>query len=214
MTNPRTPANATAARRLLTNIERDLRARLGTKDAIDGMLRRSRHVVTMALIPSQYDGWGSTTPGNGSPGGGSGRHITVEDEHGQPDRVPVTSVELAVFNRERQGDGVTEIGRLVLAELTTIQSALWSLENHLNAFDHQRSTAKVEDAPQCHVAKGYGLPWDETWTPFRSSDLGGELDEPRRLCKFTYWFHRDNGRLPTKAEMLKHLERGTVRVSA
>jgi len=217
MTRTRIPANASAAGSLLSNIERDLVYRLKRTpngDPVAELMRRARAVVAVGMIPNTVDGYPKTTPGNGNSSGGNGRHIfVVDDETGeQGDRVPVTSTEQAAMNDHHERDIIKEIALDVVTELMMLRQSLESAHHALDRFDALRSTAKINDAPQCHIAKGHGLPWDDTWTPFRLTDLNGQLTEPRRLCKFTYWFHRDHGRLPTKAEMIKHLERGVVRV--
>lgn len=217
MTQPR-PASASSAKRLLSNIERDLKYRLRrTKDGdrLDLLLARARHVVTVGMIPSGADGYPTTTPGNGNVGGRGGRHIIVEDENGQPDRVPITSTEAAALANVSEPDPVATIARTVVTELAMIKAAFDSLESALDRFDGLRSAATVNDPPQCYVAsKVHRLPWDVTWEPFRKSTMNGTYDEPVDVCKFTYWFHRNNGRLPSKNEMLRHLERGVVMINA
>lgn len=218
-----TPANVAAARRLLANIERDVTARLRrTKDGdpLAVLFARCREVVAMGLVPGRADGYPSTTPLNGSPGGGSGggRHFIVIDEHGQPDRVPITSTEqAAIANPVRGADPVGNIARQVLAELAALHGALDGLEHALNRYDRERRMQGVgPDAPQCHVAAVvHKLPWDHEWEPMqRRTTLGGLFDEPRQVCGFVYNFHQRARRLPSRAEMLRHLERGSVMVNA
>jgi hypothetical protein len=211
--------NATAARRLLGNIERDLRDQLRkTKDSdpLEALLTRSRHVLNVALIPSRSDGWPSSTSMSGNSGGGSGMAIIVPDENGQPDRVPVTSTEQAALFAGRDADQVTPIAREVLSELATIQASLVSLKNALDRFDNIRDTSKIADGPQCYVASVmYRLPWDPTWKPNEHiTTLAGLLPGEQRVCQFVYGFHQRQRRLPTKDEMLTHLRRGTVRLYA
>lgn len=211
-----TPAlNAPAARRLLANVGRDLRAQLKkTKDGdpLEELLARSSHVISVALIPSQPDGYPSTTPGNGNSGGCGGRFISVPDELGEPDRVPVTSTEQAVLNDHTTPDKVNAIAREVLAELATVATSLTSLSHALDRFDHLRRTDGQVADRQCYVTKHVlKLGWEEEWEPWRTSDLNGALSEPFPVCKWVYWFHRDNGRLPTSKEALTHIERNVAR---
>lgn len=217
MTRP-TPITATAAKRLLGNLERDLKHQLRrTKegDRLDIMLARARHAITVGMTPSMPDGYPMTTPGNGNPMGGGGRHIMVPDEHGEMDRVPITSTEAAAIDRRVQPDPVAAIARTVLAELVNLRTSLDEINGALSRFDALRSLATVNDPPQCHVAAViHKLPWDATWEPWRTSDLNGQFPEPIKVCKYVYWFHRDNHRLPSRNEMLKHLERGVVMVGA
>ncbi len=217
MTRP-TPTTATAAKRLVGNLERDLKHQLRrTKDGdkLDLLLARARHAITVGMIPSGNDGYPTTTPGNGNPTGGGGRHIIVPDENGQPDRVPITSTEAAAIDRTTNPDPVAAIARTLLAELVNLKTSLDEIEGALSRFDALRSMAATNDPPQCHVAsKMHKLPWDVMWEPWRTSDLGGTFPEPVKLSKYVYWFHRDNGRLPSKNEMLKYLEKGVVMVGA
>lgn len=213
-----TPTSATAAKRLLGNIERDLKHQLRrTKDGdkLDLMLARARHAITVGMIPSTPDGYPTTTPGNGNMSSGSGRHLIVPDEHGEPDRVPITSTEAAAIDRRIQPDPVAAIARTLLAELVNVRAALDEIDGALSRFDALRSMATVNDPPQCHVAAVmHKLPWDVMWEPWRTSDLGGAFPQPVKLSKFVYWFHRNNDRLPSKNEMLRYLEKGVVMVSA
>lgn len=219
MTTKSTPSmNATAARRLLTNIERDLRAnfvKTKTDDPLERTLTRVRGVLAVGLMPSAPSGFAATTPLNGSPGGGGGRFLTVEDENGQPDRVPITSVEQAALNDHVKQDEIKLIARDVLSELAAIQTALASLGHALDRFDHFRRQPTEDETRQCYVTKHIlKMTWQDEWEPFRKSDLGGLLDEPRDVCKWVYWFHQDNRRLPTAKEAQTYLERQVVRVHA
>ena len=174
---------------------------------------------------NDHDGYPTTTPGNGATGGGRGRHITVHDERGEPDEVSVTSVEQAALARleTREADPVHQLTRSTLQALTRAADALNAVEANLRRFENLRSTAQLEDAPQCHVANVmYGLPYDMAWEPHRATDFAGYLaqpwNEPRKVCRFVYDFTRRSQpgswthRLPTKEEMLQYLERGTVRM--
>ena len=219
MTTKSTPSmNATAARRLLANIERDLRAnftKTKTDDPLERTLGRVRALLAVGLMPSGASGFSATTPLNGSPGGGSGRFMTVEDESGQPDRVPITSVEQAALGDHNERDEVSAIAKQALAELATIQAALSSLGHALDRFDNLRSRVDEETTRQCYVTKHVlKLTWEAEWEPFRQSDLGGLLDEPRYVCKWVYWFHQDHKRLPTVKEAQTYIERQVVRVHA
>ena len=206
------PINAIAARRLLANVQRDIRQQLKkTKDGdpLELMLARAEHVLSVALISSRPDGYPSTTPGNGD-GGGNGRFITVPDEHGQPDRIPVTSTEQAVLSERETSDVITTIARQVLAELATVQTSLSALGHALDHFDIIRNKGHAKPR-MCHVAAEMGLPDDVMWEPFRLSDLRKTFDEPQQVCQFVYYFHQREGRLPARADMMRQLERAGVR---
>lgn len=195
-----------------------------TELKLDELLRRVRHLVAVDTRVAMVDGWSSTTPGNGSPGGGKGggRVMVIPDEAGEPDRVPTTSTEAAAFaNVEARppADPVHQMKVAALASLRRIAHEFEQLDSTLQRFDNIRSAGQVEDPPQCwFVSVRLGLPWDQAWEPWRSTDFAGvlqpPLDEPRKVCKFVYWFVRDNRRLPSRAEALKYLERGTVKVKA
>lgn len=218
MTKSTPQLNSAAARRLLTNIERDLRANFAktkTDDPLERMITRVRAVLAVGLMPSTPSGFAARTPLNGSPGGGGGRFMTVEDENGQPDRVPITSTEQAALDDRYAQDVLNNIAREVLAELATIQAALSSLGHALSRFDHHRLPPKAE-APQCHVMKVMlKMPAQDEWgSPFHKTDLGGLLDERRDVCKWVYQFHQDHKRLPTATEAQTYLDRQVVRLHA
>ena len=210
--------NSVAARRLLTNIERDLRAnftKTKTDDPLERTLTRVRDVLAVGLMPSGPSGFSATTPLNGSPGGGGGRFLTIDDENGQPDRVPITSVEQAALNDHNRQDEINGVARRVLAELATIQAALSSLGHALDRFDHLRQQPTEDETRQCYVTKHIlKMVWQAEWEPYRKTDLGGLLDEPRDVCKWVYWFHQDNRRLPTAKEAQTYIERQVVRLYA
>ena len=221
MTKSTPTLNSVAARRLLVNIERDLTARLRktkTDDPLEQMLTRAKHVISVALMPSRPDGFPTTTPGNGNQGGGGGRFIVVPDERGQPDRVPVSATEQAVSavsGRTPEADPVNAIAREVLAELATVQASLYAIDSALARFDNLRNQVQETAAPYCYVARHMNnLPWDEAWQTYRRTDFRGLFTEPQPVSKFVYYFHRDNGRLPTEREMRTYLEKQVVRIHA
>jgi hypothetical protein len=210
----RMPASETAARRLISRLRHELSEEF-TAGGFRQRMNATEHIVAVGMVPSANDGWPTTTPGNGNPGGGGGRTITVSDEHGQPDRVPVTSVEAAVIERIAERDQIRTMALDEIADWHQISAALESIRNRQQRFANLRSTATVEDAPQCFVAAVvHHLAWDATWEPWRATTLNGTWNEERKVCKFVYWFHRHQGRIPTAVEMRKHLERGTVRIGA
>jgi hypothetical protein len=118
---------------------------------------------------------------------------------------------------------VHQLTRQTLQALTRAADALNAVEANLRRFDNLRSTAQLEDAPQCHVAAVmYQLPYDISWEPHVTTQFAGYLtqpwDEPRKVCRFVYDFTRRSQpgswahRLPSKEEMLQYLERGTIRM--
>lgn len=170
------------------------------------------------------DGFSSTTPGNGSPGGGKGGRSTMTIDG---EVVPTSSTERAAFaglelgHRSEMRSAVVP-GEL-LAEIETqlrhLDSAAVRLSSALIRFDALRSKADDDAGPQCYVASVvHRLPWDRAWEPVVSTQFDGVLakpwDEPRKVCRWVYDFTRRNGRIPTRDELLQYLERGVVRLPA
>jgi hypothetical protein len=181
------------------------------------LMRRVRHLVAVDDRRAMVDGYATSTPLNGSPGGGKGggRVMVIEDEHGDPDPVPTTSTESAALTVNRlQCDPVHDLKVEALRHYHRAVVALEELDATLGRFDRLRMASKVPDPPQCYViSKMLGLPWDERWQPWRATafpKLADRFDEPRQVCQWVYWFARDNHRLPTAVEALKYLERDTV----
>lgn len=189
---------------------------------IEQLLAEARALVTLdAEHDSQIDGYPTRTPGGGSIGGGAGRTVTVTDETGSPDHVPITSVEAAVIAREARGrDQLHDIAISVRSRVDRIADELLGLQSDLVRAGNIRSTGNIEaNQPYCHVAKfvcSPPLPFDQAWEIHRRTTLDGYLDrpfpEPVGLSRFAYDFARRMRRLPTEAEMREHLERGTVKV--
>lgn len=182
---------------------------------------RIMHLVAVnSTARNDLDGYPTTTPGNGATSGGGGRKMTVPDEEtGSDDEVPTTATEAAAFARlePRPADPIHDLTRRTIDALTAAANALNTVEANLRRFDNLRTTTHLEDAPQCHLARSYGLPFDPKWAPHRATDFAGYLfpvpwDEPRKVCRFTYDFTHRWYRLPTKDEMVQHLERGAVRL--
>lgn len=68
------------------------------------------------------------------------------------------------------------------------------------------SCARVEVSP--------GLPWDCGCPDLRRTDVGGVLDEPRPLCRWTVRYVERFGELPTIDEVELHRRGGKVRKTA
>lgn len=191
--------------------------------AIDDLVSRARRVVRVAFSESaQADGYPASTPGNGNPGGGKGGGRVMEvggrDADGLKvvELLPTSSTEMAALAGHRP-DEIANVGGRVHRLLHTIANAMEQLDRELDRFDVLQSTAKVPDPPMCWVAQvKFQLPWDIAWEPWRTTDFAGQLhqpfDEPRRVCKYVYWFVRDNGRLPSKAEMQQYLTGATIKL--
>lgn len=193
-----------------------------TTDALEVTLGRARNVLKIAASASaRPDGFSSTTPGNGNPGGGKGgrKTMAIRGEDGQVDLVPTSSTEVDAIDNRREPDGVGLIGGEVWKLLHQLAHLHAQLDGALVRFDRLQSTAGVEDPPMCWLAQvRYKLPWDIQWEPFRTTDFAGVLadpfDEPRRVSSFVYWFARNHKRLPERGEMLEYLEKQTVKVHA
>lgn len=189
---------------------------------IEQLLAEARALVALDVEhDATIDGYPSRTPGGGSIGGGAGRTVTVTDETGSPDHVPITSVEAAVLAREARGrDQLHDIALSVRARVDRIATELLGLQSDLVRAGNIRNEAGLDaNQPYCHVAKfvcSPPLPFDPAWEIHRRSTLDGYLDrpfpEPVGLSRFAYDFARRMRRLPTDAEMREHLERGTVKV--
>jgi hypothetical protein len=189
---------------------------------LEQVLADARALVALdAEHDSQIDGFPTRTPGSGSIGGGAGRTVTVPDETGSPDHVPITSVEAAYLARlDRGRDQLHDIAVSVRARVERIADELRGLQSDLVRAGNIRATEGLEaNQPYCYVAKfvcSPPLPFDPAWEIHRRTTLDGYLDrpfpEPVGLSRFAYDFARRMRRLPTEAEMREHLERGTVKV--
>lgn len=209
----------------VTRVSRKVRSPDGSEAVVSEMkleelLRRARHlmVIDHRAGSAVADGFPSTTPGNGSPGSGKGggKMMTIpgDPEHPDDDVVPTSSTEAAAL-ADVAGDPIRRLAVATMARVRNIARELEELDATLGAFDRIRLTSKVPDPPQCYVARELlGLPWDPEWDPFKSTTFPKlddvRFDEPRRVCKWVYWFVRDNERLPTRDEAIKHLYRTAV----
>lgn len=183
-------------------------------------------------VSEDPDGFPTSTPGNGSPGGGKGGRstMTIEDPDDELDpggvEVPVTSVERAVFAIEggvsagvRSAVQLDQLFGEISSQLRHIDSAAMRLSAALIRFEALRDKADDEAGPQCYVASVmHHLPWDRAWEPVVATQFDGVLakpwPEPHRVCRWVYDFTRRHERIPTRDELLQYLERGLVRVSA
>lgn len=192
--------------------------------AVEVWAERVRRLVRVGVsVSARADGFASRTPGSGDVGSGKGgrQRMAVPDGEGGMDLVPTSSTEVAAL-RPVSADPVALQAGEALAALRRVVAALDDLDRVLGRFDRLQSTAAVPDPPMCWVAQvRYRLPYDVLWDvqlDGRATDFVGVLaepfDEPRRVCMFVYWFARNHRRLPSRAEMVAHLERSTVKVRA
>ena len=213
---------------LLEQVPRDAKKPNGPKhERVRSLLARAREALELdiseVLVSSSPDGFPSTTPGNGSPGGGKGGRMTmVIDDDGERDTVPTSSTERAAFIGTHRDPGPSQVVRElreIEAQLQHFDSALLRLSGALTRLDEIRGQSMEEASPQCWVASvAHGLPWDRDWEPAVSTKFENYLetpwDKPRPVCRWVYDFTRRNRRLPERDELLQYLERGHVRVSA
>ncbi len=79
----------------------------------DTLAKEIAPLVTLALVTltrdSQALGYPTTSSTSGRTTGSHGPTITVPDEHGKPDRIPVTSVEAAAFRLDQIADHREEL---------------------------------------------------------------------------------------------------------
>lgn len=133
--------------------------------------------------------------------------------------VPVTSVELAMLGRVgvvALPEPIEAIAARIERQLDTVVRALAGLAQDVDRYERLRSTADVEDPPQCWIAATYGLPWDDTWAPAHLTRFDGVLDPPwpehRPVSAWVYQFTRKHKRVPTDDECRQYLARGIVYV--
>ncbi|MDO8391047.1 MAG: hypothetical protein Q7V57_11205 [Actinomycetota bacterium] len=187
--------------------------------AIEVMLSRVAKLMAQASsVSARADGFSKNTPLNGSPGGGKGggRLMRIEESDGV-DLVPTSSTEVAAIDARRAYDPVAALGVEVSRRVGVVARELDAVERALDRFDELQNRDRQADPPMCWVAaKMHNLPFDFEWEPWRLTDFAGQLDEPfdeaRKVCKYVYWFVRDHKRLPTRAEMVKYLEKQTERM--
>ena len=190
----------------------------GRRLALEVQLNRARTLITRAASASaKLDGFSSTTPGNGNPGGGKGgrKLMSVPDDKGGVDLVPTSSTETAALTTGAKTDQITAMGAEARALLISIGAAFDRLDQLLGRAENVQSTAKIADPPMCWVAQvKYGLPWDIEWEPYRArTDLGGLLDEPHPVSKYVYIFWRNHQALPSKEQMLEYVQRGVNHIT-
>lgn len=190
-----------------------------TETKINELLRRCAELVAIDVEHPAHDGYPSTTPGNGSPGGGKGggrlMEVPIDGVDGATDLVPTSSTESAALAPAPPRDPVNQAVVDVLSLLRKLAPTLELLDARLGALDRARLVSKVPDPPQCHViGKVLGITrWDDEWNPTKWTVFKGLgpnraplFDEPVKVCTWVYWFAQHNKRLPTKSEAVKHLE--------
>jgi hypothetical protein len=192
-----------------------------TESGLDGILRRARMLLDVERRAGRavVDGFPSTTPGNGSPGGGKGggrlMAIPPDDQHRFTDLVPTTSTEAAALAEGVKSDPVSELAVRVTAHLRRLAHEIECVDATLGEWERMRMVSKVPDPQQCYiVGKLLGLPFDDYWDPTRTTTFpkldDPQFDDPRRVCDWAYWFVMRNNRLPTKDEALRRLREVTA----
>lgn len=170
-----------------------------TIKALDALLRKTNGGMA-ARITAQLnrdrrggsaipDGYPSSTLGGG---GGSGPTITVDDEHGEPDKVPVTATEAAVIARLDLTDD--EHHRLTWAAWHKLEAIL------VDAQLIHGWLARLEAAGTPAAAANDGS-WCENHL---RHDKGCVPVLRRQLCSWCYGIQTDYGVLPTAALLDRH----------
>jgi len=166
---------------------------LGKELAMRQLLARATAVLSSGVKSSEPDGFGATTPGNGSPGGGKGGGPTMkidipERERRVPqsadgqewldslhpnrrgagqDPVPTSSTEvaaIATLDRRGRTDPIEAITYEIIGDLRMIRDGMLRLAHALDRRERLRSITEVEDPPQCWVASVmHKLPYDPEW---------------------------------------------------
>lgn len=197
-----------------------------TTPALNELMRRARHLVRAAATASSTpDGYPTKTPGASDPTETWRPCPERGCAHWQPcpeHSVELTTVEAAADARQHTPtDDISQLAKELMTHLADAVKALEAAQADVDRGDRLRAAGEVPEPPQCYVAARYGLPWDPEWEPYKTTDFRSKIDEPfdepRRVSSFVYWFVWNNShlrRLPTKHEMLKHLERGVVKVGA
>lgn len=199
------------------------------RTAIDQLLARAVAAVTAAFTASaRPDGFPTSTPGAGNPGGGKNARrlmaIEVDDEPRTDgtspavDLVPTSSTEAAALAGSSVVDTPASMGRRIVRAVEDVAASLNRLGHELDRWDRYRKVGEVPDPPMCTVAQMRGLPYDPTWDVYRRTDFASRLTpawpEPRPVSKFVHTFVWHHHRLPTADEMRKYLERGVVKQQA
>jgi hypothetical protein len=139
----------------------------------------------------------------GGSGGGTGPTIVVDGE-----RVPVTSVEAAVFARANpQRDKEADAVRDALRALEDAVEALRRLRHRLDLVDAVRSDDDLTPEPGC-----WAMARVDVWEPIHRKTFHG--GEERALGRFAYDFLRRTGRLPSLPECKAHAEGRRIHLDA
>ena len=200
------------------NVERVWRS-----SSIDDVLSRAEQLLIKCMPSSSVDGWSSSTPLNGSPGGGKGggRQMATPGDGGVVDWVPTSSTEAAALDRRVHPDPMGRLAARTWRHLNTIAHELAQLEAALDRAERLNGTSLVPDAPMCAVATMYELPWDDEWSvregrQARLTDFA-QLEEPlpqrQLVCRYVYKFVDNHKRMPTRNEMLDHLAHVAARAA-
>jgi hypothetical protein len=177
----------------------ELRRQLNTINANDLTTRLKKALATTRRAGNtRPDGYPTTTPGNGTVATTRGRTIIVDDEHGEPDHVPVTSVEAAVIDRQHHHrDRHLQLTLNAYAALDAAVLNLQRCTRLLDRLDTLTDASTLEPAPGCWAMARIGK-----WEPIhRTTIIDGE---PRSLGRWAYDWVRSTGRLPTTQECQDH----------
>lgn len=192
----------------------------GQPRRVEDLERRLMDAVRRDLAGSpRPDGYPAGVGG----GRGGGRTITVDDEAGQPDAVPVTSVEGTVLERvepdrpgrarDRHHELTVKAVRSVNAAVVAIQTAVGALASIDELVDTAPPAPKTCDHCTDKRGKGGNRPVHVRGT------VGDRLERAISLCESCYEFVRQVaapgtrlGYLPDDVQILDHETRGRWRI--
>lgn len=165
----------------------------------------------LAGLPTP-DGYPSATSGGRS----GGRTIDVDDEAGRPDKVPVTSVEGAVIDRDdhkrtrdRHHELTVKVVQAVDAAVVHLQTAFAGLAS----IDDLVNTAPPAPRTCDHCTDKRGRGGNRP--VYVRGTVGDRLERALSLCEACYEFVRQvalpgtrGGYLPSDLQVLEHEQRG------
>lgn len=168
--------------------------------ALESLSRRSQALLEADRFTTRADGYATTTPGNGEPGGSGWS--------------PSSSTETAAM-AEPRADGIHQAALACEEHIAKAAVHLAGASAALVRADRIRNP-NVDNQPYDWVAQQHKLPHDDAWTVAFNTTFQGYLKpawpDEHGVSRFTYLFVRDNKRTPTRDEMCQHLQRGVTRL--
>lgn len=189
----------------------------GKPRRIDDLETRLQRAVRrdLAGLPTP-DGYATRTGGGRS----GGRTITVDDEQGQPDAVPVTSVEGALIDRadwHRTRDRHHELTVRAVEAVDCAVVAIHTAFSALASIDDMVNTAPPAPRTCDHCTDKRGRGGNRPI--YVRGTVGDRLERAMSLCEACYEFVRQvalpgsrRGYLPSDLQILEHEQRGRWRI--